>query len=723
MASRSPLNLRFTSGQQRFIILFTSLLALLANAFALSGDITTILPHLFYIPIILASYWYPRRGVAFSAVLSAAYLAIVLLLTTDPAAALTAASVRVVVFLVVSVVIASLASSLMREEKRYRDIFEHTGAATAILDKDARIRQTNTEMKKILDYKGNEIEGRKLADFLTETESSRISGYLSGVASGRGFVPDQVETRFVRRDGSGVDVLLTIAGAGENGGIVVSFLDITEKKNIERSLREARIFAETIIANVPEVVYSLDRSLRPTYISPKSRDLFGYDPGEFLSHPDLWEQIVHEDDRSALRQVIDRIHEGRPYTVEVRMVRKDGTVRWVHNSGSPTRDASGAVVRVDGSFTDITDRKQAEKERSFLASIVESSDATIVGKTLDGTIVSWNSGAERNTGYRADEVIGKNISLLIPESRKGEMEMILDKIRQGERMEHFETQRVRKDGSVMDVSLTISPITNPAGQIIGASSIGRDITRRKEAEAQLRSYARDLKSRNEELEQFAYVASHDLQEPLRMVASYVQLLQRRYEGRLDEDADEFIHYAVDGASRMQMLINDLLALSRVSTRGKPFAETDTEDLLDQTLRSLKIQIEEHDAVVTHDPLPVVMADSSQLSQVFQNLISNAIKFHGLDAPRVHVTARQSGDEWLFAVKDNGIGIEPQYFDRIFVIFQRLHSKAEYPGTGIGLAICKRIIERHGGRIWVASEPGEGSTFFFTIPIREVGDHL
>jgi light-regulated signal transduction histidine kinase (bacteriophytochrome) len=208
-----------------------------------------------------------------------------------------------------------------------------------------------------------------------------------------------------------------------------------------------------------------------------------------------------------------------------------------------------------------------------------------------------------------------------------------------------------------------------------------------------------------------------------MVSSYVQLLKRRYEGRLDEDADEFIHYAADGASRMQLLINDLLAFSRVSTRGKPFAETDTEILMEQTLKNLKIQIEESGAVVTRDPLPVVHADATQLSQVFQNLISNAIKFHGTDAPRVHVTAAQSGEEWLFAVKDNGIGIEQRHFDRIFVIFQRLHSKAEYPGTGIGLAICKRIIERHGGRIWLESEPGEGSTFFFTIPIREVGDHL
>ncbi|MDG6256398.1 MAG: PAS domain S-box protein [Methanomicrobiaceae archaeon] len=717
------MDLRLTSGQQRFILLLVSLLAVCVNAVALSRGVTTIYSHVFYIPIILASYWYNRRGVLFTAALSAGYLALVVVLAPDPAETLPEACARSGVFLVVSGVIATLASSLSRKEQRYRTIFEHIGSATAILDKKGRIRQANYEMETILGYPGSEMVGRKLTGFIADGERSRIANYLAGRMQGRGFVPAQCETLFVRRDGGCVDVLLTIAGAGENEGLVISFLDITEKKKVERSLQETRIFTESIIANVPVVVYSLDRSLRPTFISPKSRDLFGYGPGEFRDHPDLWEGIVHEDDRHARRHIIDRINEGRPYSVEERVVRKDGTVRWVHNSGSPTLDETGAVLRVDGSFTDITNRKEAEEEHSFLASIVESSDATIIGKTLDGTILSWNRGAERNTGYRADEAIGNHISMLVPEDRTGETEMILNTIRQGKRLEHFETQRVRKDGSIMDVSLTISPITNAAGRVIGASSIGRDITERKKAEAQLRSYARDLKLRNEELEQFAYVASHDLQEPLRMVASYVQLLKRRYEGRLDEDADEFIHYAVDGASRMQLLINDLLAFSRVSTRGKPFEETDTETLLGQTLRNLKIQIEESDALVTHDPLPVVMADTSQLSQVFQNLISNAIKFHGSDAPRVHVSAQQSGDEWVFSVKDNGIGIEQQYFDRIFVIFQRLHSKAEYAGTGIGLAICKRIIERHGGRIWVASEPGEGSTFFFTIPIREVGDHV
>ena len=237
----------------------------------------------------------------------------------------------------------------------------------------------------------------------------------------------------------------------------------------------------------------------------------------------------------------------------------------------------------------------------------------------------------------------------------------------------------------------------------------REVDERKRTEEEL---ARS----NAELQSFAYVASHDLQEPLRMVASYLQLLERRYSGKLDDDADEFINYAVDGATRMQRLINDLLTYSRVSTRGKEFELINCETVLDHTLSNLKIAIEESEAIVTHDPLPTVMADDIQLGQLLQNLTANAIKFRNEKAPHVHISAEQKKGEWIFSVQDNGIGIDPDYKERIFVIFQRLHGMKDYPGTGIGLAVCKRIVERHGGRIWVDSQPGDGCTFYFTIPV-------
>ena len=251
----------------------------------------------------------------------------------------------------------------------------------------------------------------------------------------------------------------------------------------------------------------------------------------------------------------------------------------------------------------------------------------------------------------------------------------------------------------------------------------QEVAERRRVEEELAQYADELERSNQELQQFAYVASHDLQEPLRMMTSYLQLLERRYKDRLDSDADEFIGYVVDGAHRMQRLLRDLLAYSRVGTRGKPFEPVACEEVLEQTLVNLKVAIEESDAKVTCDELPTVMADSTQLGQVFQNLIANAIKFREEDPPRVRISAIKSDEEWLFSVCDNGIGIDPQYTDRIFRVFQRLHTREEYAGTGIGLAICRRIVERHGGRIWVVSGLGRGSTFCFTLPEGDLSEEM
>ncbi len=241
---------------------------------------------------------------------------------------------------------------------------------------------------------------------------------------------------------------------------------------------------------------------------------------------------------------------------------------------------------------------------------------------------------------------------------------------------------------------------------------------RRQAEEALADKSEELARSNRELEQFAYVASHDLQEPLRMVSSYLQLLERNYKGKLDSDADEFIGYAVDGASRMRQLIDDLLAYSRVSTHGNERVPTDCNAVLDHVLANLQIAIRDSQASVTHEPLPTVQGDGAQLEQLFQNLVANAIKFHGDQPPEVHIAARREGREWVFSVRDNGIGIDPKYFERIFVLFQRLHTREEYPGTGIGLAVAKRVVERHGGRMWVESEPGQGATFFFALPAED-----
>jgi len=247
----------------------------------------------------------------------------------------------------------------------------------------------------------------------------------------------------------------------------------------------------------------------------------------------------------------------------------------------------------------------------------------------------------------------------------------------------------------------------------------RNITEQKEAERKLAEKAQELVRSNAELQHFAYVASHDLQEPLRTVQSYLQLLERRYKDKLDSDANDFINYAVEGAKRMRELIEDLLSYARVTAQMKPIEPVDLMAAVDQVIGNLSGVIQESGVKITRDDLPTVMADRRQIAQLYQNLISNALKFRREEPPRVHLSARQNDDEWSLSVKDNGIGIDPRYVEKIFVIFQRLHSREEYVGTGIGLAICNKIVERHGGRIWVESQLDMGSTFFFTLPRKEV----
>ncbi|MBD3338119.1 MAG: PAS domain-containing protein, partial [Candidatus Lokiarchaeota archaeon] len=284
---------------------------------------------------------------------------------------------------------------------------------------------------------------------------------------------------------------------------------------------------------------------------------------------------------------------------------------------------------------------------------------------------------------------------------------------------HAEYQlRTAKRGKLKWVEGLGIPRKKENGDIIWNGWV-RDISKQKESELQLEKALQDLKSSNAELEHFAYIASHDLQEPLRTISSFSQIIGKRLNGRLDETEDKYLGYIIDGTKRMKSLINDLLVFSRIKRKGNEFKSSDVERILNEVLKGLKSSIYENNAEITHDPLPTILADSSQIYQVLQNLISNSIKFRSEKPPKIHISAETTHNEWIFSIKDNGIGIDSKYFDRIFIAFQRLHSKTKYSGTGIGLAICKKIIKRHGGKIWIESEEGKGSTFFFSIPKKIV----
>ncbi len=436
--------------------------------------------------------------------------------------------------------------------------------------------------------------------------------------------------------------------------------------------------------------------------------LFAYRRDELIGQP--IEMLVPERLRGGHPALVDAFH-GAPSARamgagrELFGRRSDGTEVPIEIGLTPLDTAEGRFTLA--AIIDISERRRAEAAQERLAAIVESSEDAIISKTPDGLIASWNRGAEQLLGYGADEVVGKPIQMLVPERLAADELRALEAVRAGQRSTLFDTVRLRRDGSEVQVSVQLSPILNATGDVVGVSSITRDITEQKRRAA-------ELQRSNAELEQFAYVASHDLQEPLRMVANYTELLAKRYQGRLDEKADKYIHYASDGARRMQRLVADLLAYSRVGSQGQPLVPTSAQQALQAVVEVLQHAVREAGAKVEFEGLPMVLADPVQLHQLLQNLVSNAIKFRAEAPPHIVVRAVPLGSQWQFSVADNGIGLEMRFAERIFQMFQRLHELGRYEGSGIGLAIAKRIVERHGGRIWVESAPGAGTTFHFTL---------
>lgn len=447
-----------------------------------------------------------------------------------------------------------------------------------------------------------------------------------------------------------------------------------------------------------------------TYGFDSPEDALGVNPLDF----------VHPDDRGrALTAItVDMLDKDLKQPNEFRTISKNGDVRWVSAVGTRIEYRGELLGLI--SFRDITDSKQAQEElresKEKLRLIFECIGDGIIVTDLTGRIVEVNESSVLLHGYcNKEELTGKNgADLIAVQERLKAAEVLKQTFVSGNRGQ-LEYTALDKDGREYDGEATAAVLRDSSGEPAGLIFVERDVTERKRKEELLRRMVEDLERSNAELQQFAYVASHDLQEPLRMIASYVELLEEDYADKLDANANEFIQYSVEGATRMQEMIQALLEYSRVGTRGRPFELNDCSEVLAQVLADLRISIEENGAVVTSDQLPTVLADGIQMGQLFQNLIGNAIKFRKEEPPRIHIAAEERGEDWLFSVRDNGIGIDSEYRDRIFVIFQRLNDREEYPGTGIGLSVCKKIVERHGGKIWIESEPGEGATFYFTIP--------
>ena len=449
--------------------------------------------------------------------------------------------------------------------------------------------------------------------------------------------------------------------------------------------------------------------------------IYGLGPNEspesfqdFLAH-------VHPEDQSAVREKVRRaFSEKEPFSFDHRIILSDGMIRAVHGEGGVVLDSSGEVVRMVGTGQDITERKKAEESiaraRDYYIKLLEEFPNLIWRAGVDGRCDYFNKSWLSFTGRRLEEEAGDGwLTAVHPEDRKYCAATYAEAV--SARRPFIMEFRLRyHDGSyhwLLDYGMPLFDVDQQFAGYIGSCF---DIEERRRAQDLVEHQARALTQSNAELEQFAYVASHDLQEPLRMIQGFAQLLVRRYNDVLDDDGRQFMAFMVEGAERMQTLISNLLAYSRLDREPKQFGQVDSRAAANRALFNLTQTVQESGAVVEIGALPVVWADETQMVQLFQNLIGNALKFRGSQPPRVQVSARRVGGEWSFAVQDNGIGIEPEYGEKIFAIFQRLHGPNKYPGTGIGLAICKKIVERHGGRIWAGSQSDHGATILFTLPL-------
>ena len=647
-------------------------------------------------------------------------------------------------------------------ETHFRRVIENSPDAVVLTDAEGKILLTNQQTEKLFGYSGEELIGNAVEMLMPEPlrggHLSHRKHYHSNPVvrpMGEGY-----NLYGLKKDGSliAVEISLSPLETDEGTQALATIRDITERKRRDDRLRESeeRFRGAFEYSGIGMALVNPDGGWMK--VNTALCNMVGYSQKELLATD--FQTITYPDDLDTDLVFVKRLLSGeiKMYTMEKRYVHKQGHTVWILLTVSLVHDSQGKPLYFISQIQDITERKRAEralneslaqlsqksKHESVISDVTRSIHSSIkLDEVLENTVQSIHkhlTEAESIAVY----IVEGNIAKL--RAHAGLAEWFVERVKEIPRPRGVTWKTVIEGCQNYCQDTANDNTIGPAGRELGIKSYASMPIRYKEktigtiniVSKKIESFkpddlklleiiarqievavynakqAEELERSNKELEQFAYIASHDLKEPLRMVSSYLQLLERRYKDKLDQDANEFIEYAVEGAKRMQSLINDLLMFSRITTRGEHFKSASLEAALGNAVSNLEIAIEESGAVVTHDPLPDMEVDISQITQLFQNLIGNGIKYRDGDLPRIHIGAEEKNGVWLFSVKDNGIGIDPKYFERIFVIFQRLHTRDKYEGTGMGLAMCKKIVERHNGHIWVESEPGKGSVFYFTM---------
>ena len=597
-----------------------------------------------------------------------------------------------------------MSSQFTVDEKVLGRFFDASLDLMCVADFGGQFLRVNGAWVHTLGWSEQELTSRPYVEFVHPEDANATNTETERMVGGGDVI--RFQNRYRCKDGSYRHLMWRATPDPERGLVYAVARDVTDEKLADQRM-------QAVVDNASAVVFMKNAEGRYLMVNRLFEQLFHMTREEIVGSTDfeIFPKVMADAFRQNDRCVLDACV---PLQFEEIAPHDDGPHTYV-SVKFPIFDAAGKATVLCGIATDITERKKTEqmiKDREArLQAIMDTALDAIITMDEGRVVLSFNEAAEKMFGYDAAEVNGHNVKMLMPEPYLSEQDDYVRRYLETGGREvigrRHEIRGRRKDGTEFPCELSVSELVTGERRLF--TGMVHDITDRKRVEAELRRS-------NESLEQFAYVASHDLKEPLRMISSYLQIIEKRYADKLDDEGREFFGFARAGANRLRDLIEDLLEYSRVGTQNKPLEATDSGKLLDEVCSDLQLAINDGDAKITYDELPIVVADAGQLRQVFQNLLANALKFRGSASPIIHVSAVRRRKDWVFSVRDNGIGIAAEHQERIFVIFQRLHGREQFKGTGIGLAVCKKIIERHGGRLWLESKPGEGTTFYFSLPI-------